>query len=143
MCFRRRSVRARSGIEARADDTRTRDLVAKIAHRDTFIALEAERAFLAALDGSCRTPIAGYATIDGDALNFRGMILKPDGSEVHETTRQGRVADAVTLGADAGEELKRRGGSDFLHGRLIRAPVADAAETGGGADRKRAACART
>jgi hydroxymethylbilane synthase len=102
------------GLEARADDKRTRDLVARIAHRDTFIALQAERAFLAALDGSCRTPIAGYATIDGDTLSFRGMILKPDGSEVHETTRQGRVADAVSLGADAGQELKRRGGAGFF-----------------------------
>jgi hydroxymethylbilane synthase len=104
------------GIEARSNDTRTRDLVAKIAHRDTFIALEAERAFLAALDGSCRTPIAGYATIDGDALSFRGMILRPDGSDVHETARQGRVADAAKLGADAGQELKRRGGSGFFTG---------------------------
>jgi len=104
------------GIEARADDTRTRELVAKIAHRDTFIALQTERAFLAALDGSCRTPIAGYATIDGEALNFRGMILRPDGSEVHETTRQGRAADATKIGADAGEELKRRGGADFFTG---------------------------
>ena len=104
------------GIEARADDTRTRELVARIAHRDTFIALQTERAFLAALDGSCRTPIAGYATIDGEALNFRGMILRPDGSEVHETTRQGRAADATKIGADAGEELKRRGGADFFTG---------------------------
>jgi hydroxymethylbilane synthase len=104
------------GIEARTDDARTRELVAKIAHRDTFIALEAERAFLAALDGSCRTPIAGYATIDGDALSFRGMILRPDGSEVHETARQGRIADAAKLGADAGQELKRRGGSGFFTG---------------------------
>ena len=104
------------GIEARANDKRTRDLVAKIAHRDTFIALQAERAFLEALDGSCRTPIAGYATIDGDALNFRGMILKPDGSEVHETTRQGRIAEAASLGADAGQELKRRGGAGFFTG---------------------------
>jgi hydroxymethylbilane synthase len=102
------------GIEARADDRRTRDLVARIAHRDTFIALQAERAFLQALDGSCRTPIAGYAKIDGDHLHFRGMILKPDGSEVHETTRQGRVADAASLGLDAGQELKRRGGAGFF-----------------------------
>lgn len=104
------------GIEARADDTRTRDLVAKIAHRDTFIALQAERAFLAALDGSCRTPIAGLATIDGNDLHFRGMILKPDGSEVHETTRRGSAADAEKLGADAGSELKRRGGAGFFSG---------------------------
>ena len=102
------------GIEARADDRRTRDLVGKIAHRDTFLALSAERALLSALDGSCRTPIAGYATIDGDTLNLRGMILRPDGSEVHETTRQGAVADAMRLGAEAGEELKRRGGAGFF-----------------------------
>ncbi len=104
------------GIEARVDDMRTRELVSRIAHRETFIALEAERAFLAALDGSCRTPIAGYATIDGDVLSFRGMILRPDGSEVHETARQGRTADAARLGADAGDELKRRVGVDFFTG---------------------------
>jgi hydroxymethylbilane synthase len=104
------------GIEARANDKRTRELVDKIAHRDTFTALVAERAFLAALDGSCRTPIAGHATITGDALHFRGMILKPDGSEAHETTRQGRSSDAAKLGADAGEELKRRGGAGFFSG---------------------------
>jgi hydroxymethylbilane synthase len=104
------------GIEARADDTRTRDLVAPIAHRDTLAALETERAFLAALDGSCRTPIAGLATVDRNAVQFRGMILRPDGSEFFETTRQGAVADAARLGADAGRELKARGGPDFFAG---------------------------
>ncbi len=102
------------GIEARLDDARTLDLLAPIAHRDTRIALETERAFLAALDGSCRTPIAGLATVDGDALRFHGMILRPDGSEVFETARQGAVTDAERLGADAGDELKRRGGPDFF-----------------------------
>jgi hydroxymethylbilane synthase len=102
------------GIEARVGDTRVLDLLAPIADRDTKIALDTERAFLAALDGSCRTPIAGLATIDGDALRFYGMILRPDGSEVFETTRQGAVADADRLGADAGQELKARGGPDFF-----------------------------
>jgi len=102
------------GIEARIDDTRTLDLLAPIAHRDTRIALETERAFLAALDGSCRTPIAGHAMVDGDALRFQGMILRPDGSEVLETARQGAVTDAERLGADAGRELKARGGPDFF-----------------------------
>jgi hydroxymethylbilane synthase len=102
------------GIEARLDDTRTLDLLAPIAHRDTRIALETERAFLAALDGSCRTPIAGLATVDGDTLSFRGMILRPDGSQVFETSRRGAVADAERLGADAGRELKARGGPDFF-----------------------------
>jgi hydroxymethylbilane synthase len=102
------------GIEARIDDTKTRDLLAPIAHRDTAIALETERAFLAALDGSCRTPIAGLATIGGDVVRFRGMILRTDGSEFFETSRQGAVADAERLGADAGRELKMRGGPDFF-----------------------------
>jgi hydroxymethylbilane synthase len=104
------------GIETRESDARTRDLLAPIADRDTRIALDTERAFLAALDGSCRTPIAGLATVDGDALHFRGMILRPDGSEVFETARQGAVADAVAIGTDAGRELKARGGPDFFTG---------------------------
>ena len=93
-------------IEARTEDTRTREFLARIDHADTSVALEAERAFLAVLDGSCRTPIAGHAVLDGDTLSFRGMILRPDGRESFETTRSGRRGDAVALGADAGAELK-------------------------------------
>jgi hydroxymethylbilane synthase len=104
------------GVEARDNDVRTRELLAPIAHRETKIALDAERAFLAALDGSCRTPIAGLATVDGGRVHFRGMILRPDGSQVFETTRQGVVAEAGLLGADAGRELKARGGPDFFTG---------------------------
>ena len=80
------------GIETRADDARTRELLAPINHADTASALAAERAFLAVLDGSCRTPIGGHATICGGRLRFRGMIVKPDGSEAFETTRDGDVA---------------------------------------------------
>jgi hydroxymethylbilane synthase len=101
-------------IEARADDASTRALLAKIDHADTSGALACERAFLAVLDGSCRTPIAGYAMIDGDALSFRGMILRPDGSEAYETSREGHRRDAVALGIDAGAELKRRAPADFF-----------------------------
>jgi hydroxymethylbilane synthase len=102
------------GIETRADDARTRDLVRAIDHADTRIAVEAERAFLAVLDGSCRTPIAGHARIDGEHVAFRGMILRPDGSEALETARNGLVADAAKLGADAGGELKGRAGPGFF-----------------------------
>jgi hydroxymethylbilane synthase len=102
------------GIETRADDARTRDLVRAIDHADTRIAVEAERAFLAVLDGSCRTPIAGHARIDGGNVAFRGMILRPDGSEALETARNGLVADAAKLGADAGGELKGRAGPGFF-----------------------------
>jgi hydroxymethylbilane synthase len=101
-------------IEARTDDAHTREFLAKIDHADTSVALSCERAFLAVLDGSCRTPIAGYAVLDGDALSFRGMILRPDGSEAFETSRAGRRADAAALGADAGAELKRRAPADFF-----------------------------
>jgi hydroxymethylbilane synthase len=101
-------------IEARIDDTRTREFLAKIDHADTSVALACERAFLAVLDGSCRTPIAGHAVLDGDALSFRGLILRPDGSEAFETSRTGHRRDAAALGADAGAELKRRAPADFF-----------------------------
>jgi hydroxymethylbilane synthase len=102
------------GIETRADDERTRALVTKINDVDTAMALAAERAFLAVLDGSCRTPIAGHARVSDGVLRFRGMILRPDGSEAHEAAREGRCAAAAELGADAGRELKDRAGPDFF-----------------------------
>ena len=102
------------GIEARADDARTRELLAAINHADTFNALACERAFLAVLDGSCRTPIGGHAAVSGGRLSFRGMIVKPDGSEAFEAVREGDVRDAEKLGADAGGELKRRASPDFF-----------------------------
>ncbi|EJW12661.1 Porphobilinogen deaminase [Rhodovulum sp. PH10] len=103
-------------IETRAGDSRTRELLAAIDCRDTRIALTAERAFLGALDGSCRTPIAGHATVDGERLALRGLIVKTDGSVAHETSRAGTVGEAEALGADAGAELKARGGAGFFAG---------------------------
>jgi hydroxymethylbilane synthase len=104
------------GIEARADDLRTRDLLARIDHGETRIAIGAERAFLAVLDGSCRTPIAGHARIAAGEVAFRGMILRPDGSEALEAARSGAIADAEKLGADAGRELKGRTAPNFFAG---------------------------
>jgi hydroxymethylbilane synthase len=104
------------GIETRIDDARTRELLQPIDHADTASALAAERAFLAVLDGSCRTPIAGHATVAAGRLHFRGMIVKPDGSEAHETAREGGISDAEALGADAGHELRGRAGADFFAG---------------------------
>jgi hydroxymethylbilane synthase len=101
-------------IETREDDARTRALLERINAANDAIALMAERAFLAVLDGSCRTPIAGHATIDGGRIRFRGLIAKPDGSQTFDTSREGAVVDAVALGSDAGHELKRRAGPDFL-----------------------------
>jgi hydroxymethylbilane synthase len=102
------------GLETREDDEATRGLIALINDPATLTALTAERAFLAVLDGSCKTPIAGHARIDGGTISFRGLIAKPDGSKSFETTRSGKVADAAALGSDAGRELKARGGADFF-----------------------------
>jgi hydroxymethylbilane synthase len=101
-------------IEARGDDERTLALLAAVNHADTAAALTAERAFLTVLEGSCRTPIAGHAVVAAGRLRFHGLIAKPDGSDVHETHRQGAAADAVRLGAEAGRELKQRAGADFF-----------------------------
>jgi hydroxymethylbilane synthase len=101
-------------IEARERDERTRQYLGAIDHADTTVALAVERAFLGMLDGSCRTPIGGHALVNGTQVKFRGMILKPDGSECHQTVREGTLADAVALGSDAGAELKRRGGAGFF-----------------------------
>ena len=102
------------GIEARTDDGRTRELLARINHVETLAAVQTERAFLAVLDGSCRTPIAGHARIVGNSVVFRGMILRPDGSEVHETECKGAVEDGALLGADAARELKGRATAGFF-----------------------------
>jgi hydroxymethylbilane synthase len=102
------------GIEVREADGRTCDLLAKINHAETLTALRTERAFLAVLDGSCRTPIAGHARIEGGNIFFRGMILRPDGSEVHETACRGAIQDGAALGADAARELKARATPDFF-----------------------------
>ena len=101
-------------IEARGDDERALALLAAVNHADTAAALTAERAFLAVLEGSCRTPIAGHATVAAGRLRFHGLIAKPDGSDVLETQRQGAAADAVRLGAEAARELKQRAGADFF-----------------------------
>jgi hydroxymethylbilane synthase len=102
------------GLEARADDRRTRDILARIDHADTSIAVSCERAFLAELDGSCKTPIAGHATLEGNTLHFRGLIARPDGGAAHDISGNGHLRDAVEIGADAGRELKKAAGAKFF-----------------------------
>jgi len=102
-------------IECRSDDPSTRGWLAAVDHAPTAICVAAEHAMLAVLDGSCRTPIAGHATLGaGGTLHLRGMILKPDGSQVIATERTGAANAAAALGKDAGLELKQRGGPGFL-----------------------------
>ena len=102
------------GIERRANDPRTAKMLAAIHDRDTGIRLAAERAFLAGLDGSCETPIAGLAEIDGPTLRLRGEILRPDGSEVLSEDRSAPIAEAAKLGADMARDLRARAGEGFF-----------------------------
>jgi hydroxymethylbilane synthase len=89
--------------------------LAVLNHPRTWDRIAAERAMLAALDGSCRTPIGGLAEIGDDgALTLRGLIAKADGTEIIEITRNGAAADAEALGRDAGEELRKRAGPGFF-----------------------------
>ena len=104
------------GIEIRSDNEDIRTMLAPLNCEATQIRTTAERTFLNALDGSCRTPIAALAEIDGDKLTLRGEILRPDGSERYSTTREGTLSDAIAMGREAGAELRAKGGPDFFVG---------------------------
>lgn len=101
-------------ILARAGDEETHALLAPLNDPDTETAVTCERAFLARLDGSCRTPIAGLAEITDGILRFRGLILSPGGAEWHDIEVTGAAENAEALGRDAGDELLVRAGPNFL-----------------------------
>ena len=98
------------GIETRAGDDDIRALLSPIACATTTTALDAERGLLAELDGSCRTPIAALARIEGERLSLDGLLFLPDGSRYWAVRREGAAADAAAIGQDAGAELKRAAG---------------------------------
>jgi hydroxymethylbilane synthase len=102
------------GIECRFDDEDTSELLAPLNDASTALCVTAERAFLARLEGSCRTPIAGLGQLDGGTFTFRGEILAPDGSQSHATSRSGTPAAAVQLATDAAEELLAKAGPGFF-----------------------------
>ena len=102
------------GVTCRSDDAGTRALLEAINDAASATAVDCERAYLARLDGSCKTPIAGLAEIEDGILRFRGMILAPDGSEGYDIELTGAAENARTLGTDAGDELLARAGPDFV-----------------------------
>ncbi len=102
------------GVTCRADDTETLEYLAALDDPASRTTVMCERALLDALDGSCRTPIAGLARLTGDRLVLKGMIFRPDGSEVHAAEREGSAADAEAMGRDAGEELRACAGPGFF-----------------------------
>ena len=100
-------------IECRSADDALRSRLGPLHDAASGAAVAAERAMLAALDGSCRTPIGGLAEIAGGRLVIEGAIWKPDGSDELAGKRAGAIDEAAALGADLGRELRRRAGPGF------------------------------
>jgi hydroxymethylbilane synthase len=102
------------GIEIRENDSATAAALVPLNHAATATCVIAERAFLAKLEGSCRTPIAGLALLTGDMISFHGSILTPDGVTAHDTAHGGASAHAARIGTEAGAELLDRAGPEFF-----------------------------
>lgn len=103
------------GVECRADDDQTLAYLAALEHPESARCVAAERALLAALDGSCRTPIAALAEWrTGERIHLRALIARPDGKTIHRAERQGLAADGEAMGREAGAELRAAGGPDFF-----------------------------
>lgn len=103
------------GIECRLDDQFTRDLLAPLAHRETTLRVQAERAMNMRLEGGCQVPIGSYAELDGDELWLRALVGAPDGSQMVCGERRGPAADAEIMGVDLAEELLANGAREILH----------------------------
>ena len=102
------------GIERRVSDVNTAELLLAVHHEDTGHRLAAERSFLLTLDGSCETPIAGLAELDGDQIRLRGEVLRPDGSQALSGERTGSIVDGPAMGRDLAKELLNRAGDGFF-----------------------------
>jgi hydroxymethylbilane synthase len=103
------------GLETRRDDARVRDLVAPLNHAPTWTRVVAERAMLAALDGSCHTPIGGLAELSPDGrISLAGLVAMPDVSHLHRMSDEAPAGDAEALGTSLGQALRGRMPADFF-----------------------------
>lgn len=100
------------GIECREDDSELLDELAKLTDRATWQEAHAERAFLAAMDGGCQVPIAGYAKTNGEQITLTGLVAAPDASVVYKETLVG--SDAETLGKELAYILTEQGAFDLI-----------------------------
>ena len=105
------------GIERRSNDSVTAAFLEPLHHATTGQRLAAERAFLAALDGSCETPIAGLAILEGSELLLRGEVLRPDGSEKLSGERRGAIGRGAEMGYDLAQDLLSQAGPEFFSWR--------------------------
>ncbi|KAL3942396.1 MAG: hypothetical protein SGBAC_003390 [Bacillariaceae sp.] len=110
------------GIQCRSDDERALKYIDALNHPDTKVCVDCERAFLEALDGNCKTPIAGQAKVVDGKIEFRGLIAMPDGSQKFETSSSGEIADAKKIGLEAGEKLKAEAGDKFFEMMVEMSP---------------------
>ncbi len=102
------------GVECRADDPKTRTLLAALEHAPTRIALSAERAFSRRLGGSCQSPVAAHATLNAGGLRLEGLVAAPDGKHVLRDAIDGAPQDATSLGERLAERLLAAGAADVL-----------------------------
>ncbi|UXN71462.1 hydroxymethylbilane synthase [Devosia neptuniae] len=100
------------GIAVRPDDTRIADLVAVLDHAPTHTAISAERAMLAVLDGSCRTPVGALSRLEGGTLTLKGQILSLDGKTAFDSAATG--TDPLALGKQVGDDLIAQAGTEWL-----------------------------
>lgn len=110
------------GIQCRSDDERSLEYIKALNHHDTKVCVDCERAFLEALDGNCKTPIAGQARVVDGKIKFRGLIAMPDGSRKFEIESEGEIADAKDIGRKAGEKLKADAGEKFFEMMVEMSP---------------------
>lgn len=102
------------GIELRTTDKELLDGLQFLAHRDTFVAVKAERAFLLTLEGGCQVPIAGHCQVDGDNISITGLVASVDGKEVLKKTATGLAKDAETVGRSLANDLLDMGAKAIL-----------------------------
>lgn len=110
------------GIECREDDSRSRDALGALHHEESFVRLSAERAFAHTLGGSCHSPIAAHASLEGGELVLRGFIGAPDGGEVYRDTVRGSSQEAVSLGRQLAARMQAAGAEGLLE-RLRREAI--------------------
>jgi len=110
------------GLEVRAHDTNTIDLLRPLNHPPTEVTVRAERAFLRRLEGGCQVPLAAHARLDGETLVLRGMVAKLDGSALIRDHMTGKTKDAEALGIELAEKLLAAGADRILADIFARDP---------------------
>jgi hydroxymethylbilane synthase len=101
-------------VETRADGGAAQEIAKQLDHRESRIAVTAERAVLASLGGGCQVPIGAYATVDADVVKIQAIIVSPDGTVIIRNQARGASDDAAGIGRRLGEELLRAGGREVL-----------------------------